>query len=253
MHYSNHRIKALPNVALRNHFFIQVNGVRLCYCYIRKNASSSFKQLFMDYTSHVYSPDLYDGKLDFLRKKHSALRPLLRQECDASIVVLRDPLKRAVSHFINKAVSQIHAHDFSKNYKRITGKPPADATFREFATEYLDTPWRRLDLHVWPQSKQLWPITYTHALSNETLTRDISGLLGPEITQRYFAAPMNASWRGKHRGIDNPLDRPSRELASLIRDYDVNAELEEVVMAELGGHLRSLYREDYNLLDKLSL
>lgn len=251
MYYNNRRITAFPNIVLHNHFFLEVNGIRLCYCYIRKNASSSFKKLFMDYTPFNYSPDQYSRKIDFLRKKHGALAPLIRQECDATIVVFRDPIKRAISHFVNKIVAQTHAVDFSKNYKKITGTHPSDANFREFVINYLNNSWIKLDPHVWPQSKHLWPINYSHAVLDENLTSDMSKLLGDNITHEYFSGQINASERGKRRGIKNVLERPSRELSFLIGDYDINAELEEMATGNLGFKLKEIYQSDYEILQHL--
>jgi hypothetical protein len=252
LNYDNRRISAIPNIALQNHFFININGVRICFCYIRKNASSSFKKLMMDYTPFTYNPDLYSGKLDFFRKKHSACLPIIRHDYDATIVVLRDPVKRAVSLFVNKAVAQTYAVKFSKNYQNLTGRDPVDSNFRQFVMSYLQNPWRKLDLHVWPQYRQLWPINYTHAFLDQDLTRQMSRLVGPEITAKYFSGTVNASPRGEKNGIEDVLDRPAHELAALLDEYDVNAELQHAAATHLEDTLKEIYSADYNLLARFS-
>lgn len=251
MHLDNRRLKALPSLLLRNHFFIEINNVRFTYCYIRKNASSSFKKLFRDYSPHQSYTQNYPRQIDFLKKEHGALSPLVRRRSDATIAVLRDPLSRSVSHFVNKVVVKKNARDFTHNYEKVTDLSLDESTFREFVTRYLNQPWWRLDLHVWPQASQLWPIFYTHVLFSDNLVSGISELLGKSIAENYFSVPVNASERGKSLGVNSILDRPAGELAKLIKDFDINTDLENAAHNQLGSTLELIYAQDYKLLDRI--
>ncbi len=65
---------------------------------------------------------------------------------DVRFFIYRDPFERVVSLFQNKLIMCAGNTDVFRDYKRVTGKYPAEATFTDFVFDYLDIEVDVLDL-----------------------------------------------------------------------------------------------------------
>jgi hypothetical protein len=173
----------------RNHFIIEINGISFAYCYIRKNACSAFKDLFMHESVHPMD-------------KRSALANMISYHscnleqvalADFRIVILRDPISRVASVFQNKFAQQLGFSDIFKNYNKITGLNPRLATFNDFIFNYLDNEILSLDVHLHPQISHLYPIIYNASCEIKSLYNMADNIFGSTVADKYFKVERNKS------------------------------------------------------------
>ncbi len=172
------------------------DGKHVVYTYIRKNACSSFKALFLAHAQLTRKHGLEYAKsrgLGALREFHPKW---WQGRCDMRMFVYRHPFDRCVSAFVNKFVEARDNGDIFTNFAARTGKSPETATFEDFVA-YIDGPFGALDCHVWPQKSHLSDKTYTHAIDMHMLSQ-VMGAALPSLAP-YFSQPANASnWRSQN-------------------------------------------------------
>lgn len=225
---------------LDSHFVFEVEGKRIAYCYIRKNACSAFKHLMLDVAG-------YDGpragSIKFLYSRYPARGLAHVLSSDWRMFVYRDPIDRASSLFRSKMIMQKGAASLLGNYRLVTGSDPNEATFHDFVTDYLTR--RNLDVHARGQSSHLLPIRYNSVSTLETLHDDVRRICGREIADAYFSRPTNAS-------SGQLSQQPSSEIPVYIlkAHYEDTGELPStsaLMTPELEATIRRIYRRDYAL------
>ena len=118
------------------HFAFEANKKKIVYCYIRKNASSSFKRLMISRSPYKNKRKDFQSSLKFLSQFYAAKTQQF-EKFDHSIFVVRDPVDRILSVFKNKFVKKTGNIDIFESYARVTGKNPETATFSGFMTDYI--------------------------------------------------------------------------------------------------------------------
>ena len=197
------------------HFALDTTRGRLVYSYIRKNASSAFKV----YLSRHPGPWVALRRRLVRRNPHRlADIAHLRVDrdgdlngFDGGLFVYRDPLERMVSLYINKFVHSLAAGGAKASYRRITGKAPEEASFRDFL-DYLEAPFAELDVHCYPQKAHLLDIPYRHCLPLKQLEGGMAPLIGAGEAATFFGAPKNPSDRGGREAEGFLGDIPAGEL-----------------------------------------
>ncbi|NJN74614.1 MAG: sulfotransferase family protein, partial [Limnothrix sp. RL_2_0] len=108
------------------HFKFYFEAKKIAYCYIRKNASSAFKNLILG----LEHPDIKlngEHKLNYLIKHHKCVDIQDIQSADHRIFVYRDPVKRVVSLFKNKFICKEGRAGILDNYESLTSEDPYES------------------------------------------------------------------------------------------------------------------------------
>lgn len=184
--------------AVQSHFGITVGGVSLAYCYIRKNACSAWKRLFMEETDAPYERSEWGREIAFMSAHHGLRSVAEVERHDRRVVVLRDPVERYVSAFVSLMIAHTppptrHLRNRGSN---IFGMPVEEASFDLFLEHQIpasDGRRGRLDKHFWPQVWHLAPVTYTDVIPIGRLAPAMKALLGEALGARYFDRPVNAT------------------------------------------------------------
>lgn len=185
------------------HFQININGTNVSYLYIRKNACSAWKRVFINESKHTYKESEYKTSMRFMGAHHSISEKRARKS-KHRIVVLREPLGRIVSAYINQFVNRIdEATDFHLQVSQHLGKPVESVTFREFVNGYLlDLPAAEVNNHFWSQKSHLGDIPYNKIILLQNLYRDTRKLFGKAFADKYFKQKVNATSNAKKYEIE---------------------------------------------------
>lgn len=235
----------------RNHFGLQIGDQKIGYCYIRKNACSSFKRMFLERSPHRDQKQPAQRRIDFIRTYH-CLGPQDCTDCDRLIFVYRDPIERILSMFRNKFIAQSGANDISVSYARIAGEAPQDASFRSFMRRYLGRGFARLDRHVLPQRMHLQRVLYTDAIPVQGLHAGMCQVIGQDLADRYFLRPVNRTSDVPLRPVPEAADLTVTALRRLYVDNGVMPDNASFLPADLEAQLRRFYAMDYSIIQQLS-
>ena len=173
------------------HFRLSLGGQMLIYAYIRKNACSAFKKLFLGESAHRKR---YTGtnRVRFLNEYHSTRGMTAIPKDARTMLVLRNPYDRLVSLYLNKFVVRRGYKDIFNSYRRLTGGDPTNVTFLEFLTKYVgESPFAELDPHVLPQTRHLAAIPYNSPVRFEHLFDDLAKVIGQQYADTYFKKKTN--------------------------------------------------------------
>ncbi|MDY6895734.1 MAG: sulfotransferase family 2 domain-containing protein [Thermotogota bacterium] len=230
---------------LNHHFRIDIYG-GVGYCYIRKNACSVFKKMIVD-TSMKKTMDVNkDQRMRYMGKYHRVtIREL--QQMDITLVVLREPLERIVSAFLNQFVMRLNRkspemHDSIEEKLQI---PAEEITFEAIVKSYLTQ--RNINNHFWPQYDHLAPIVYTHACRIESLWEDIFYTLGKDIADQYFRKPINSTSEIKRIDFPDAYQMSSKNLFDNWYNNRVLPTKENFLVPAIRNSLLSIYEKDVAL------
>jgi len=258
VYYDNRNIfqSARLILARRNgplHFTLEVGGKRIIYCYIRKNACTAFKKLFLAHSIAEPKPVEGENPIDFMIRHHRARFPRDYFAAQHIIFVYRDPIERVVSVFRNKFVEEKGNSDIFESFQRLTGLDPYKCTFREFVNVYLQYEWRKLDPHLRPQYRHLLPVQYTDAIPLERLHEYMLCIVGEEVADRIFKNRTNASQDScrDEQAEETVCDIPADELSRRLRQENIMPSTNSFLDESLKRRLRLLYREDVDMVSGL--
>lgn len=232
------------------HLFCKTGEVTLGYCYIRKNACSSFKQLFLDMGDIPYDPAQWPRKIDYMIQ-YQMLRSRDAHRCDRMVFVYRDPVARIVSLFKNKFIMRDGHEDLFANYAALAHEAPKNTTFRSFVQNYLRPDFRTLDLHVLPQTWHLKRFHYTDAIPIVDLHARMCSILGTELADAYFKKPVNVTYNTNSPIIPGGADIPAGDLAE---SYATSGEMpvdESFLTDDLIARISDLYVDDIDMIDRI--
>lgn len=223
----------------RRHFTLQVSGQRIAYAYIRKNACSAFKRLFVAESPHS------NGKTDalLLMGTHHIAGPAKVAAADVRVCVLRDPIDRVLSVWRNKWIQDSGNADIFRSYTSLVGGGPRKATFAQFVEKYLSQPHDSLDAHVWTQSSHLMPVRYDVAVDIGDLHSTMTDLLGADIADQHFARRRNVS-SGFVESDELASDVPAIELTERFTKEGLMPSRAALLTPSLDEQLSRLYADD---------
>lgn len=238
--------KLAQNLATPLHLLIPLEGKTMAYCYIRKNACSSFKY-FISATLENTEKSLP------LRELTATYRATPQQVMDAdyTVFVYRDPLQRIASLYLNKFMQNPKGgKDLFKETYAQTGIEPEDMTFTQFVEQYLAVGDIGLkDPHVLPQGRHLLDIDYTHALTLGTLVDRMKPLIGEERAARYFSKRRNGvkTNHDDYRDFDLSM-MPARKIREIYTSNGRYAPKKaSLITPDLKACLLDIYQEDIAL------
>lgn len=242
----------------RAHYGINIGTDFFAYCYIRKNACTAFKNLFL-------------GKSPWRRlvwKKRNPGIKLLNgfhkltihkaQQANIKAMVYRDPVARLTSLFRNKFVDEKDCDEIFVNYQMLTGDDPGEVTFRSLVNSYAKRvcDGDEIDSHLYTQTSHLMPINYNAVICIDNLYASMSTLLGAEIGNQYFSTPANPSRSaaGSQDKIVTCLaDIPARKLRQLLQKKDTSLTSRQLLDDSLSESIHTIYAEDYELIRQINL
>ena len=149
--------------------------------------------------------------MHFLRSYHARQGQEI-ESFDHSVFVVRETMQRIISVYRNKFIQRRGNHDIFASYASRTGRDPELASFRDLVEDYLSHPLASLDSHVWPQAGHLEPAVYSDAILLHDLHRRMSGIIGPELADRFFLKKVNSTSSEKNVVVEQAWSLPSRDL-----------------------------------------
>lgn len=227
---------------------MQIGDESIVYCYIRKNACSAFKGLFLKeskYRSANYRVNNYKSLFFYHRVRFvcSARRAKWR------VFVYRDPFDRTVSFFRNKLIAQRDSRAAERNVLELTGVDPNKLTFSSFVQRYITLPQHVIDPHARTQRSHLLDLDYNCVSTLATLHSDMKTVLGARLADRYFATNVNST---RHHLFDDPAaDLTVAQLRSIFAasgSLPSDSSLNDQDTREL---LKIIYADDYMIGNRL--
>lgn len=229
------------------HYSLRINGINMVYCYIRKNACSSFKGMFLNESNFPNNKN--ENALSFMQRYHRASSEEIA-DADFRVCVLRSPEDRVASVFKNKFIQKKGNKDIFDNYERIVGEDPSKASFSDLVFKYLTNSKNNIDPHLFSQSSHLLPVEYNGAINMNDLYSSIVKIVGYEVADKYYLKVSNAtsSMPTYHEiSSDIPADKLSNRLVSE-KIMPSNESLWTPKSLEV---IRDFYADDYKLLNEV--
>jgi hypothetical protein len=239
---------------LNQHFTININGENYIYVYIRKNACSAWKKVFISESSHYPVGGDNLRPIEFMNKYHRVSSLEEVTSIKRKIVILRDPVIRVYSAFINQIVMRMdRQYSLHSSIEHVTGKPIGRLNFSEFVNLYLTkVDLVELDGHFQPQHRALLDIEYSDVWSLSDLHQKSSELFGAPFADRYFAKKVNSTER-LIKSDERAWDLKIREIAKKYTHENIVPKIEALVRPETAEKLILYYKKDYQLLEKNGL
>lgn len=240
--------------AVHSHFGITVGGASIAYCYIRKNACSAWKRLFMEETDAPYERSEWGREIEFMATHHGLRSVAEVERHDHRLVVLRDPVERYVSAFVSLMIAHTPppTRHLRNRGSKLLGMPVEEASFDMFLEHQIPASSGRrgrLDKHLWPQVWHLAPVTYTDVIPIERLAPAMKALLGEALGARYFDRPVNATAIAPTYGDPEVAELPARVLRER---YTETGRLPDKASFLVGGRaeaIRAAYADDAALYE----
>lgn len=235
-----------------HHFGVRVNSVDVAYLYIRKNACSSWKRLLVENSPYKDRRSEYRSDVAFLQKFHSISRTQKLAGYPNRIVVVRDPIERCVSGFLNQIVMRKGEGSRPiQHVERRCNEGIGRMTFRQFVESYLlITDEGNLNPHFIPQVSHLAPMRYTHMWHLNELESRAKSLFGCEVGERYFGKRWNSTGKvGRYEtpAADLTVDTLYRRFRKERTLPSVDALLDEA----LSEALNDVYSKDRELVGSI--
>lgn len=243
-----------PNRKLNQHFIINIGGVDYVYVYIRKNACSAWKKVFVAESVHYGEVEKNLRPIEFMNKFHRVSSLDAVTSVNRKIVILRDPVIRVYSAFINQIVMRMdRQYSLHRSIEQVTGKPIGRLNFSEFVNLYLiNTDPGEIDGHFQPQHSALLDIEYSDVWDLSTLHQKSAELFGAPFADRYFAKKVNSTERLIKSG-EKAWDLKIREIAKKYTHENIVPDIEALIRPDTAEKLCLYYQRDYQLLKKYQL
>lgn len=233
------------------HFHITINGVDLVYTYIRKNACSSWKRMFVGQSRYAGRKREYSSRLQFMLDNHRIRGKRTIHSVPYRIVCIREPCSRLVSGFLNQIVCRSGTGSrVIDEVSRSIQQEVRTISFRRFVAGYLDQqPVSRMNPHFVPQSTHMKDVDYTHYVPMERLCVAMESIVGEEVARAYFGKPSNVT--GSYLGdSDSAMDASVEELH---RQWIENGQLPSasaLIDDEIYQRISRIYGEDVALWEQ---
>jgi len=237
------------NQKINQHFIIKINGVEYVYVYIRKNACSAWKKVFAAESEHRSELNKSLPPLEFMNKFHRASTIDKVMAVENRIVILRDPMIRVYSAFINQIVMRMNRQYALHNVVQTAcGKPIGQITFDEFVDEYLlKTDTGKLDGHFRPQNLSLLPIEYKNTWDLSKLYQEVETLVGKDFADRYFLTKVNSTEKMKKIPME-ASGLTVRKMFNIWNNREVFPNFESLINIDCREKLSRIYADDIKLL-----
>ncbi len=243
-----------PNRKINQHFVINIGGIDYIYVYIRKNACSAWKKVFLAESSHNGAGENNLRPIEFMNKFHRVSSLDAVTAVKRKIVILRDPVIRVYSAFINQIVMRMdRQYSLHRSIEQVAGKPIGRLNFSEFVNLYLTkVDPAEIDGHFQPQNSALLDIEYSDVWDLSTLHQKSAELFGVSFADRYFAKKVNSTER-LIKSDEGAWDLKIREIAKKYVHENIVPDIEALISPDTAEKLCLYYQRDYELLKKYGL
>jgi len=172
------------------HFRYSAPNVDFSWTLIRKNASSTM----VGWLAQKAKGEGGSQRLEKIREFR--VDSAGAEMSPNKILILRDPIERAVSTWLNKFASQTvrkrgHIHEEAE---KITGIPAWDMGFEDFVLGYVSSG-LATDVHLNSQRSHLGNISYNRVIHPTALGELMSLILGSRQESQFFQFPKNSTSR----------------------------------------------------------
>lgn len=184
-----------PGSKADRHFRFRQFEFDFAYSLIRKNASSAFVRFFGQAAG---------ARATGLSRLRIPRRYWEVEASDAAkspnvIVVLRDPMDRLMSLYVNKFIELPsqgkHPGDIAVDAERILGVTFDNIDFKQIILDYATNP-EATDEHLRPQSEHLVSFNYNCVVTIDSVHPLMRSILGDRLAERFFQRKVNSSsWR----------------------------------------------------------
>lgn len=233
------------------HFKIQIGSKTIVYCYVRKNACSAFKRVFVDLSDSREQREKAESEIRFMTRHHSVQSVREIAAADHVVFVYRDPIERIASLFLNKFVAQKGSKDIFAHYEKRTNHDPNAASFQDFAYRYLSSGVRSIDPPAMPQAAHLHRIVYTDVIFIDDLYHRMIPIVGNQIADLYFKSKVNSTVSEQTRIDENVAKVPASVLRNAYLTDRILPGKGDLLSDEIDQQLRRLYSEDVKLYECL--
>lgn len=236
---------------LKDHYFLDEERTTV-YVYIRKNACSLFKRMILD----ALPKDKAASNLTDIQMMHRYRAASYREVSRAKrrVFVLRNPIERVVSGFLNQVVLKIdddYPEMFVEMEKQVE-KPRGDVTFEDFVSNYLcAADFSQVNAHFHPVVSHLGDFRYTHVLIDKTMYKDAWAVFGREIADKYFAVRRNDTSKLKSEKTPKAHLISAREILSTYRTEGYLPTKGSFISPDLRVALEKQYAADMTLFSTM--
>ena len=236
----------------KSHYRMTTNQFDISYCYIRKNACSSFKNFFRELTDETIRKD-YSSSLALM---DSVYRVNKASAADATsrIVVLRDPVERFFSAIKNKLIQQKGHTDLFLDFHKNTGRDLNSVSISDFLNLYiLQHKLKTLDPHFHTQISHMHGIEYNCVIKIDQLFEHMKKIVPANLADRYFKSPSNSTALQGHNQYKWWINSQSSSVLELHNEYcrtKIMPSISEILSYDEILKIQELYKEDYWLLNQ---
>lgn len=239
------------NQKINQHFIIKINGVDYVYVYIRKNACSAWKKVFVAESVHRVDAEKSLRPIEFMIKYHRATSLVDIISINRKIVILRDPVIRVYSAFINQIVMRMdRQYSLHRSIEYVTGKPIGRINFSEFVNLYLTkVDPDEIDGHFQSQHSALLDVEYSDVWELSQLHQRSTALLGESFADRYFAKKVNSTER-LLKSNEQAWDWKIREISKRYNHENTVPDINALIRPDTAEKIALFYERDYELIRK---
>lgn len=219
------------------HYEIKTGEKVILYAYIRKNASSLFKQVMLEVKSKG------------IKSEKSIYFQMHKKKYASKIFVYRDPIDRILSTFLNKFVNDTYSKDIKQNFFACSGKTSLnDVCFLDFV-DYLDNSFEKIDKHLHPQKSSLWGIKYDYPININSLNSAMTHILQKDSLNSHFQKKNNSTKQGKPV-LDKLIScKKIRDIRAMRESFDFH--VENFVTLDVADFLKHKYKQDYKMIAEI--
>ncbi|WP_311945494.1 sulfotransferase family 2 domain-containing protein [Halomonas piscis] len=234
------------------HFRFSVGVEGYVYCYIRKNACSSWKRFISKESPESAELANFDTPMQFLGKHHKIFNVEKINSVSNRVAVLRDPVGRVVSGFLNQYVRNMDKPGLlHKLVSKKTGQGIESVSFYDFVSFYLcETQDLDLEVHFIPQACHLNEyVEYNKVWRVDRLYQEAEKEFGKLLADRYFKSKVNNTDYDSF-GL-NVSNVSSGEIFSVYKESGKFPDKKDILNDEIVDLISSRYSGDIDIMRSL--
>lgn len=233
------------------HFEVEVNGINIVYAYIRKNGCSSWKRFFAGVSPYKEEAKGYDNLIGFMGKYHKIRKKEKIDRNSNNIVVLREPLERFYSGFINQFLMRVdRPSSLHGSVNDFFEKSFSEVTLEDFVFSYLQQKNDEIDAHFWSQSSHMAEVEYHHKWLIQNLFSEASGLFGEDVAKEYFLKRANST----NEISRNDYFSSKASVGEMFEVYMKESSLpsmDSLLNESIRDEIYSMYSDDFDLYQRV--
>lgn len=233
---------------LKTHYDLFGDG-EFVYVYIYKNACTTFKRLIIANIPRT-PENASASNVELMKVRLVSLEKA--QEAKHRLFVIRNPVERVVSGFLNQIVEnpELHYPEMFDVIEKTIEKPIAEVTFRDFVIKYLAASnLKNINSHFHPVTTTLAPLKYDSVIEMKDLYESSKSLFGLEIANKYFKQRINSSTNNKTLPADNYYDMSIGDLHSKYLANGLHPSKKDMLDKEILQCIQSIFSSDIQLFN----